>query len=141
MRIMMLLVIAFSLMITIAPTPIDATDCKEPCQAVVTEVKGTCYAHQADKGKKKIAVGDCLLADQELKCGKSAHVKFKFCLTAEEKIVKQSYQIPKVAPLAIKDPKGPIGGRRMGSGPQWQSPSQVGTRPTPSKAQPSCEGQ
>jgi hypothetical protein len=136
-RIMMSVVIAFSLMIVAAFTPAGATDCKEPCQAVVTEVKGTCYMHQDDKRKKKkLVVGDCLSADQELKCDKSAHVKFKFCINGKEKVVKVSYQIPKVAPLAIKDREGSGAGRPMGPGSKQQSPpSGV------SEVQPSCQGQ
>gem|GEM_PF-2678704 len=144
MRIMMLLVIASSMMILAAPALGGSTDCKEPCQAVVTEVKGTCHVLQDDKGKKKkIAVGDCLLADQELQCDKSAHIKFKFCVTGEEKLIKESYLIPKltgsvlghpsgrwsyiipkVAPLAIKDQEGPMGERPIGNWAQSQPRSE-----------------
>jgi len=142
MRIMMLLIIAFSMLIMGQFTPVGATDSQEPCQAIVTEVKGICYIHQEDSGqKRKIAVGDCLLADQRLQCSQSAQVKIKFCITGAEKAINASYQVPKVPPLAITDPDGSIGGRPMGGLRKRHSRPQVPAALSYKKAQPSCEGQ
>ena len=87
--------------------------------ATVSELQGVCIVKdKAGTKSRRIKLGDCLQAGQQLQCDGKAHLKIRFRSSGAEKEVKaldpEWYHVPNVPASLPKEPGPRLAGRRKG---------------------------